>query len=109
MVNNTAFTEYKGSFTEQYVLQELVAVGNKTYYHTRERATLELDFVIQKYNVYPIEVKAEENLKSKSLKTIYDRNNDLKPVRFSMSGYKEQEWMVNVPLYLAAEWISNAE
>lgn len=109
LVNNTAFTEYKGSFTEQYVLQELVAVGKKAYYHTRERATLELDFVIQKYNVYPIEVKAEENLKSKSLKTIYDGNNDLKPVRFSMSGYKEQEWMVNVPLYLASEWVSNAD
>ncbi len=68
-----------------------------------------MDFVIQKYNVYPIEVKAEENLRSKSLKTVYDGNNELKPVRFSMSGYKEQDWMVNVPLYLAAEWISAAE
>ena len=68
-----------------------------------------MDFVIQKYNVYPIEVKAEGNLKSKSLKTIYDRNNNLKPVRFSMSGYKEQDWMVNVPSYLVSEWVSNAE
>ena len=109
LVNNTAFVEYKGAFTEQYVLQELTSLGKKAYYHTRERATLELDFVIQKYNVYPIEVKAEENLKAKSLKTIYDSNDDLKPVRFSMSGYKEQDWMVNVPLYLAAEWVDNAE
>ena len=109
LIGNTAFTEYKGAFTEQYVLQEIAALGKKAYYHARERATLELDFVIQKYNVYPIEVKAEENLRSKSLKTIYDSNKDLKPVRFSMSGYKEQEWMVNVPLYLAAEWIHCAE
>ena len=109
LIGNTAFTEYKGAFTEQYVLQEIAASGKKAYYHARERATLELDFVIQKYNVYPIEVKAEENLRSKSLKTIYDANKDLKPVRFSMSGYKEQEWMVNVPLYLAAEWICCAE
>jgi predicted AAA+ superfamily ATPase len=90
-------------------LQELKSIGCEIYYHSRERSTLELDFVIQKYNVYPIEVKAEENLKSKSLKTVYDNNNELKPVRFSMSGYREQDWMVNVPLFLATEWISAAE
>lgn len=88
---------------------DCIFASKKVYYHTRDRATLELDFVIQKYHVYPIEVKAEENLKSKSLKTIFDGNNDLKPVRFSMSGYKEQDWMVNVPLYLASEWVTNAE
>lgn len=60
--------------------------------------------------LYPLEVKAEENLKSKSLKTIYDSNNELKPVRFSMSVYRELAWMVNVPLlYLASEWVSVAE
>ncbi len=90
-------------------MQELKSIGCEIYYHSRERSTLELDFVIQKYNVYPIEVKAEENLKSKSLKTVYDNNNELKPVRFSMSGYREQDWMVNVPLFLATEWISAAE
>ena len=109
LVNNNAFTEYKGAFTEQFVLQELEALDKRVYYHSRERATLEIDFVIQKYNVYPIEVKAEENLKSKSLKTVYEDNTALKPVRFSMSNYKEQEWMVNVPLYLAAEWIDSVE
>lgn len=105
LINNNAFIEYKGAFTEEFVLQELKALGENVYYHSRENATLELDFVVQKYHVYPIEVKAEENLKSKSLKTIYDSNNELKPVRFSMAGYREQEWMVNVPLYLAAEWM----
>lgn len=109
LVNNTAFTEYKGAFTEQYVLQELEVLEKKVYYHSKERSELELDFVIQKYNVYPIEVKAEENLRAKSLKTIYDSNNSLKPVRFSMADYREQEWMVNVPLYLAGEWIEAAE
>ena len=109
LVNNTAFTEYKGAFTEQYVLQELEALEKKVYYHSKERSELEIDFVIQKYNVYPIEVKAEENLRAKSLKTIYDSNNSLKPIRFSMADYREQEWMVNVPLYLAGEWIEAAE
>ncbi|MDY6470285.1 MAG: ATP-binding protein [Succinivibrio dextrinosolvens] len=109
LVNNNAFTEYKGSFTEQYVLQELQSLEKKVYYHSKEHSELELDFVIQNYNVYPIEVKAEENLKSKSLRTIYSENNQLKPVRFSMADYKEQDWMVNVPLYLLAEWIEQAE
>ena len=109
LINNNAFTEYKGAFTEQFVLQELKSIGKTTYYHTRERSDLELDFVVQNYQVYPIEVKAEENLRSKSLKTIYDGNNELRPVRFSMAGYREQDWMVNVPLYLATEWISCAE
>ncbi|SFS58353.1 hypothetical protein SAMN02910357_01230 [Succinivibrio dextrinosolvens] len=109
LVNNNAFTEYKGAFTEQYVLQELQALDQKIYYHSKERSELELDFIVQKYNVYPIEVKAEENLKSKSLRTIYTENNKLKPVRFSMSDYKEQDWMINVPLYLVAEWIEQAE
>lgn len=109
LVNNNAFTEYKGSFTEQYVLQELQSLEKRVYYHSKEHSELELDFVIQNYNVYPIEVKAEENLKSKSLRTIYSENNQLKPVRFSMADYKEQDWMVNVPLYLVAEWIEQAE
>ena len=109
LVNNNAFIEYKGSFTEQYVLQELQSLEKRVYYHSKEHSELELDFVIQNYNVYPIEVKAEENLKSKSLRTIYTENNQLKPVRFSMADYKEQDWMVNVPLYLVAEWIEQAE
>jgi len=109
LVNNSAFTEYKGAFTEQYVFQELQALEKKVYYYSKEHSELELDFVIQNYNVYPIEVKAEVNLKSKSLRTIYSENNNLKPVRFSMADYKEQDWMLNVPLYLAAEWIEHAE
>ena len=109
LVNNNAFTEYKGAFTEQYVLQELETLDKKVYYHTKEHSELELDFIVQNYNIYPIEVKAEENLKAKSLRTIYVENNSLKPVRFSMADYKEQDWMVNVPLYLVNEWIKTAE
>ncbi len=109
LINNHVFTEYKGAFVEQYVLQELTSLNKPIYYYSKEGAQLELDFIIQKYNVYPIEVKAEENLRSKSLRTVYDRNNHLKPVRFSMSEYREQDWMVNVPLYLVAEWMESVE
>ena len=75
----------------------------------KERSELELDFIIQKYYVYPIEVKAEVNLRAKSLKLTYDENNSLRPIRFSMADYREQEWMVNVPLYLVSEWFESAE
>lgn len=109
MVKSSVFSEYKGAFTEQFVLQELMSSGIKTYYHSRERSPLEIDFVIQKYNIYPIEVKAEENLKSKSLKRICEENISLKGIRISMSDYREQEWMINVPLYLSGEWLSSAK
>lgn len=106
LANNKAFVEYKGAFSEQYVLQELIVIGKKVYYYSRENSTLEIDFLIQKEEIYPIEVKAEENLKSKSLRTLFEENDQLKPLRFSMSDYREQEWMQNVPLYLAGEYIS---
>lgn len=99
------FSEYKGSFTEQFVAQEMISVDEVLYYYSKENSPLEIDFIIQKEDVYPIEVKAEENLKSKSLKTVYEDNTRLKPVRFSMAGYRVQEWMLNVPLYLAREWM----
>ena len=108
LVNNNAFTEYKGSFTEQYVLQELITFNKNVYYYSKENSSLEIDFIIQKDEIYPIEVKAEENLRSKSLKTVYDVNSSLKPCRFSMADYREQDWMTNVPLYLAWEWMKTA-
>ena len=109
LVNNNAFTEYKGSFTEQYVLQELVTLDKKVYYYSKENSSLEIDFIIQKDEVYPIEVKAEENLRAKSLRIVYDSNPALKPCRFSMADYREQDWMTNVPLYLVREWVKARE
>ena len=105
LANNKAFTEYKGAFTEQYILQELAAQNLPVYYYSKENSTLEIDFIVQKEDVYPLEVKAEENLRSKSLRTIYEQNKNLKPLRFSMSPYKAQEWMKNVPLYLVGEFM----
>ncbi|MBP5452267.1 MAG: ATP-binding protein [Treponema sp.] len=109
LVNNKAFTECKGSFTEQYVLQELVTLNKNVYYYSKENSTLEIDFIIQNDDVYPIEVKAEENLRSKSLQSVYNSNPDLKPCRFSMANYRQQDWLTNVPLYLVREWIKEKE
>ena len=105
LTGKNIFTEYKGSFSEQYVVQEIITSSIEPFYYSNENSTLEIDFVVQKENVYPIEVKAEENLKSRSLRTVVDNNKELKGWRFSMSGYRDQEWMVNVPLFAVEEWL----
>ena len=100
------FTEYKGSFTEQFVAQEMIASNNQPYYYTSKNSDMEIDFVLQQnQNIYPIEVKATENLKSKSLKSVIDKNPQLVGWRFSLSNYREQEYLINIPLYLIEEWL----
>ncbi len=107
LIGDSIFTEYKGSFTEQYICQEIISAGCTPYYYSNDNSTMEIDFVIQKERIYPIEVKAEENLRSKSLRTVLDSNTNLFGWRFSMSGYREQDRMVNVPLYYAQEWMKS--
>lgn len=101
LMSNTAMTESKGAFTENYVLCQLKTLsGIATYYYSREDSRLELDFIVQHQGrIIPIEVKAEENLRSKSLKAFMDKHENLHAVRFSMSPYREQDWLTNVPLY----------
>lgn len=98
---NVLFTDYKGAITEQYVLQQLKSVkGLAIYYWSSDTSRGELDFLLQKeIHLIPVEVKAEENLQSKSLRTFVEKNSTLHGVRFSMSDYREQEWMTNYPLY----------
>lgn len=109
LVGNAIFEEYKGAFTEQYVLQQLkTALDTQIYYYSNDNSTLEIDFVLQRASaILPIEVKAEENLKSKSLKSYIDSNKGLKGTRFSMSAYRDQEWMQNVPLYGVLSFIES--
>ena len=74
------------------------------YYYSNENSTMEIDFVVQHDNeIIPIEVKAEENLRAKSLRQFTSDNPGLHGMRFSMSGYREQEWLTNVPLW-AVKW-----
>lgn len=104
---NVIFTEFKGALTEQYVLQQLITDTEYTpYYYSKSKAESEIDFVIQKENhIVPIEVKAEENLRAKSLRVYCDKYKPEIAIRTSMSDYREQEWMVNVPLYLLTEYL----
>ena len=99
--DNEIFVEFKGALTEQYVLQQLISDTNyMPYYFGTEKATFEQDFLIQKgKNIVPIEVKAETNIRSQSLKAYCDKYHPEEAVRFSTLKYMEQEWMVNMPLY----------
>ena len=98
---NGIFEEFKGSLTEQYVCQQLVSdCGLAPYYWSAENSSGEIDFLVQGSNgVYAIEVKAEENLRAKSLRAFKAAHPEVKSVRLSLSGYREQDWMRNVPLY----------
>lgn len=105
LIGDNVFEEYKGAFTENYVLQQLKSLPRTfVYYYSNDNSTLEIDFVVQHdTHVIPIEVKAEENLRAKSLRQFVTDNPGLHGVRFSMSDYRDQDWLTNVPLW-AVKW-----
>lgn len=98
---NELFKEFKGALTEQYVLQQLKTIGSiDTYYWANDRGNAEIDFLIDTGNeVIPIEVKAETNLKAKSLKTFCEKYHPQAAIRTSMGGYKKEDWLLNLPLW----------
>jgi uncharacterized protein len=96
---NNILTEFKGALTEQFVAQQL-KINHDIYYWVASNATAEVDFLIQfQNNVLPIEVKAAENLKSKSLKVFVEKYQPQTAIRTSMSHFRTQDWLTNVPLY----------
>lgn len=100
--------EGKGMFTENFVCTHLAAsIEQSIFYYSKDNSPLEIDFMIQHgANIVPIEVKSEENLKSKSLSALLQQNENLHGIRFSMSPYREQERMTNVPLYGAGVYFT---
>lgn len=99
LIGDNVFVEFKGAFTEQYVLQQLLAVGLTPYYWSNAKTPAEIDFIVQQGSrLVPIEVKAEENVRARSLSQFIKDNPGLKGLRLSMKGYANQEWMENVPL-----------
>lgn len=98
---NRIFTEFKGALTEQFVLQQLISqLGLHAYYYSAEKSRGEVDFLVQgNSSIIPIEVKAEENLQAKSLKAFVEKYKPKYAVRTSMSDYREETWLINIPLY----------
>ena len=107
LTGNVLFSDFKGALTEQYVLQQLkVNPSLSIYYWSAENSRGEIDFLLQQEDrILPVEVKAEENLQAKSLRTFVERNPGLQGIRLSMSPYREQDWLTNYPLYsVQAVW-----
>lgn len=99
------FTEFKGALTEQYVCQQLKTINDLgIYYYANDRGSCEVDFVIDTgEQIIPVEVKAEVNLKAKSLRVYKDKYNPEISIRTSMADYKKEDWLVNLPLYAVEE------
>ena len=98
---NDLFAEFKGALTEQYVCQQLKTIQElDIYYYTNDRGSCEIDFIVDTGKlIIPVEVKAEVNLRAKSLKTYQEKFSPRVSVRTSMADYKKEEWLVNLPLY----------
>lgn len=112
LVGNNVFSEFKGAFTENYALTQMMANSEITVgYFAKDNSSMEIDFVVQAgTHILPIEVKAEDNVKSKSLRqfiTIDNAGSGLHGYRFSMKGYVNQEWMSNIPLFAIQSFIHN--
>lgn len=106
LIGDNVFVEYKGAFTENYVLQQLTALqGPQIFYYSKDSSSMEIDFLVQfDDRIVPVEVKAGENVKSKSLHAFVAQNQGhgaIKGLRLSMKGYADQGWMENVPLCMA--------
>lgn len=102
---NELFTEFKGALMEQYVCQQLKTIQDlDIYYYTNDRGSCEVDFVVDTgEEIVPLEVKAEVNLKAKSLKNYHEKYNPPISIRTSMADYKKEDWIVNLPLYAIEE------
>jgi hypothetical protein len=99
---NRVFTQFKGALTEQYVFQQLFSTdGMALYYWSADKSSAEIDFIAQLNGaIYPIEVKAAENLQAKSLKSYRQQFNPKKSIRTSMADFHDEGWLLNLPLYM---------
>ncbi len=97
---NALFTNFKGSLTEQYVLQELYAAGVSPSYWTSDSGNAEVEFVVQGDEaVFPIEAKAGINTKAKSLKVFRETFNPPYAIRTSLQPWRDGEETKDIPLY----------
>jgi predicted AAA+ superfamily ATPase len=100
LAGNDLFEAFKGALTQQYVLQQLLASASGVYYWSPENARAEIDFLLQiGGKIIPVEAKAAENLRAKSLRTYCQKYQPEMAIRTSLSDYRRQEWMTNLPLY----------
>lgn len=112
LLGMAVFTEFKGSFTENFVIQQLKAAGcQSAYYYSKDNSTMEVDFLFQLgERIVPVEAKAADSVKSHSLSNFIQKDfaaMGLKGLRMSMKPYTDQGWMENIPLYSAESYVKN--
>ena len=101
ILGNDIFTEFKGALTEQYVVQQMLAETDfSLFYFSTDKAAYKVDLLIQSgKNVIPVEIKAEENTRAKSLKFYYEKYEPPYVIRTSTLNYVDRGWLVNYPLW----------
>lgn len=101
LIGDSVFTEYKGAFTEQYVLQQILSSGiSDIYYYSADDSRMEMDFLMQREGaLLPVEVKGGTSIKSTSLHNYLMEHPDIQAIRYSMLPYKKQDFLTNIPLY----------
>lgn len=104
LIGDNVFSSHKGAFTENYVLTQMICVPSTVVgYYSKTNSTMKIDFVVQTGNLLlPVEVRTEENTKSKSLRqftTVDKAGSDIKGIRLSMKGFNMHPWMLNMPLF----------
>lgn len=110
LIGNDVFSNYKGALSDNYVITQIMCVPSIAVgYYSKINSTMEIDFIVQAGNLLlPVEVKAEENVKSKSLRQFVtvDKAGSMKGIRFSMKGFEMRDWMLNLPLFAADSFFS---
>jgi predicted AAA+ superfamily ATPase len=104
---SAVFTEYKGALTEQFVIQQLILNEDfSIHYFSPDTYSMEVDFILQNENddIIPIEVKAGENLQAKSFKLFCEKYKPQTAIRTSLSDFRQESWMTNVPLYIIGNY-----
>ena len=101
LIGDSVFTEYKGAFTEQYVLQQILSSGiSDIYYYSADDSRMEMDFLMQREGaLLPVEVKGGTSIKSNSLHNYLMEHPGIQAIRYSMLPYKKQDFLTNIPLY----------
>lgn len=101
LIGDSVFTEYKGAFTEQYVLQQILSSGiSDIYYYSAADSRMEMDFLMQREGaLLPVEVKGGTSIKSTSLHNYLMEHPGIQAIRYSMLPYKKQDFLTNIPLY----------
>ena len=105
---NALFTNFKGSLTEQFVLQELSANGITTNYWSSDSGNAEVEFVVQgEKDVFPIEAKAGINTKAKSLRVYREHFSPPYAIRTSLQPHHDGESVKDIPLYAFGSHIAH--